>query len=81
MLLENSNCKMIEPDCKQRLSADVSFHYTMHLRSRVPLLITLVAMTTSAQKHSEGFEHMPRRAYPRPLMPLYFRQGDRALVL
>lgn len=51
MLLENSNCKMIELDCKQRLSADVSIHYTMRLR-RVPLLITLayVAMRTSAQK-------------------------------
>lgn len=53
MLLENSDCKMIEVDCKQRLSADVSIHYTMRLRTRVPLLITLghVAMRTSAQKH------------------------------
>lgn len=53
MLLENSDCKMIELDCKQRLSADVSFHYTMRLHTRVPLLIALahVAMRTSAQKH------------------------------
>lgn len=53
MLLENSVCKMIELDRKQRLSADVSFHYTTRLRARVPLMITPahVAMRTSAQKH------------------------------
>lgn len=33
MLLENSDCKMIELDCKQRPSADVSIHYTMRLRT------------------------------------------------
>lgn len=62
MLLENYDCKMIELDCKPRLSADVSFHYTMRLRTRVPLLITLVhvGMRTSAQNTERDLSTCPK---------------------